>query len=100
MAPRKTKQRMDYVERGSAKHATILGLEPDPTSPLKWRLADITQYGPNVSDRFLDDVLRQKISDLTSKVPEPQSDDPFAPNYAPKMWTPKDDEDNYVTGIV
>jgi hypothetical protein len=100
MAPRKdVKQRLDYVERGSAKHATILGLEPDPSSPLKWRLADVTQYGPSVTDRFLDDVLHQKISDLTSKVPEPQSDDRSAPNYAPKMWMPKDEEDS-VQGIV
>ena len=100
MAPRKQKQRLDYVERGSAKHATILGLEPDPESKLGWRLADVTQYGPNANAQFLEDVLRQKVSDLKAKMPEIQSDDPYAPGYAPKLWMPVESEEDSVQGIV
>ena len=98
---RKTSKRIqqDYVERGSARHAAVLGLVPDPESPLKWRLDDVTAYGPNATDKFLAEILRQKVSDLTSKMPEPQTEDPFQPGYALPMWKPVGEEDE-TTGIV
>ena len=99
MARKKQELNRDYVERGSDRHAAVLGLLPDPESPLKWKLADPTLAGPNAPEAYLREVLRQKISDLTAAMPEIQSDDPWEPGYAQPMWMPVREEDA-VQGIV
>ena len=99
MARKKQERNRDYVERGSERHAAILGLVADPDSPLKWKLADPTLGGPNATENYLREILRQKINDLTSPMPEVQSDDPWEPGYAPPMWLPVAEEDS-VQGIV
>jgi hypothetical protein len=86
----------DYVEPGSPEHAAFLGLEPSSKSddtPFKaqdaqgrwWRLSDTTAFGPQVNETYLKEVLRQKLSSLDAEAPEVQSEDPFAPGYAPAM---------------
>jgi hypothetical protein len=42
-------------------------------------------------------TLRQKVSELRSAPPKPQSDDPSRPNYAPPLWVPRNSD---VDGIV
>ena len=83
-------ERPDYIRRGSPEHAAFLGLIEDESSETGYRLADTTQFGPQVTDRYLYEVLRQKVSELHSETPPIQSDDPLAPNYAPPMWQPID----------
>ena len=86
------KDRPDFVERGSDRHAAMLGLrraeEGEQLAIDGWTLEDITQYGPAASDDFLTRVLRQQVNELTSEIPEPQSRDPRSPNFAPVMWDP------------
>jgi hypothetical protein len=87
------RERADYVERGSDRHAALLGIrKADNEDELVidgWTLEDFTAYGPTVTQDFLRLVLRQKVNELTSKMPEIQSKDPLAPNFRPVMWTPK-----------
>lgn len=90
----------DFIEHGSEDHAGILGLEPcdkNDSTPYKrqdkqgcwWRLADPYGYaGIGAEPEYIQEVLRQKISELDSSMPEIQSDDPFAPGYAPPMYVP------------
>ena len=66
MARKKQELNRDYVERGSERHAAILGLIADPESPLKWRLADPTQFGPNATPAYLTEALRQKVSSCSA----------------------------------
>jgi hypothetical protein len=84
----------DYVEIGSEQHATILGLRPardDDTyvrkdaQGRKWTLVDVTAFGPQATEAYIREVLRQKVSVLDSPAPEIQSEDPFAPDYAPPL---------------
>ena len=64
---------------------------PDPDNEgLDYKLADITAFGPQVTQTYLSEVLRQKIAELSMPMPEPQSDNPRAPHYAPTMWQPRD----------
>ena len=83
---------LDYVPHGSDEQAGMLGLvkaEKDDVPQLNgWALQDITMYGPNATDKFLEQKLRQLVNDLTSKAPETQSEDPFKPHYAPPIWRP------------
>lgn len=83
---------LDYVPHGSDEHAGLLGLvkaaKDDVPQLDGWALADMTMYGPNATDKFLAQVLRQKVSELTSKAPEVQSENPMAPHYAPPIWKP------------
>ena len=81
-------ERPDYIERGSDGHASFLGLIRDEGSELGWHLADTTQFGPQVTERYLQEVLRQKVSELHSETPEFQSVSPARPFYAPPMWRP------------
>lgn len=87
----------DYVEPGSQDHAMgVLGLEPAAKSDAiqmtdkkgrAWRLMDETMFGPQVTERYLREVLRQKISELDAEPVEIQSEDPLAPGYCPPMDT-------------
>lgn len=82
---------LDYVEPGSDRHAAMLGLkkadEYDNPTQDGWALQDVTAYGPAARPEFLAQTLRQKVSELTSGPYKPQSEDPFAPNYAPPLRT-------------
>ena len=86
---------MDYVEPGSDLHAAILGLKKaedgDAYTHQGWALVDTTAFGPQATPAYIAEVLRQKVSELTSPLPEIQSDDPWAPGYAPPMIDPRPD---------
>lgn len=84
----------DYVELGSERHAAVIGLVPateQSTYKLtdkqgrEWTLADTTTWGPQATEAFIKEVLRQKVSTLDTDPIPPQSDDPFAPGYAPPI---------------
>jgi hypothetical protein len=96
-------ERLDYVKHGSDRHALMIGLrlatEDDKLVKDGWTLADMTQFGPQATDDYMREVLRQKVSELTAPTPSPQSSDPREPNYAPPMWRPNPLEGE-VTGIV
>jgi hypothetical protein len=91
----------DYVEHGSEQHAAIIGLRlaggedtyvREDSQGRKWTLVDVTAFGPQVTEAYIREVLRQKVSTLDAPPLEVQSDDPFAPNYAPPLdlryeWT-------------
>lgn len=82
----------DYVEHGSDRHAALLGLrkaeEGDEPQLEGWTLIDLTAFGPAARPEYKREVLRQKVSSLTSDAPAVQSDDPLAPGYAPPLWMP------------
>ncbi len=79
----------DHVVHGSEQHAAILGLIPDKTAPLGYRLADPTAFGPQATQAYMDEVLRQKVTTLKAGPPPmPQTKDPTKPNYAPPLWVP------------
>ena len=87
----------DYVERGSEQHAAVLLLRPaqegdayvrEDSQGRKWTLIDTTTFGPQATEAYIREVLRQKVAELDTPMPAVQSDDPFAPGYAPPMWTP------------
>ena len=87
----------NYVEHGSERHATLLGLrkatKEDSVVYEGWTLVDINAFGTNVSSAYLQETLRQRVAEL-SHAPQPkQSDDPYAANYAPEMWKPDGDDD-------
>ena len=86
--------RADYIKHGSDRHATFMGLvfaeKDDPFGYEGWKLVDRTIFGPNARPEFLTEVLRQKVSNLTSPIPTIQSDDPRKPHYAPKMIVPRE----------
>ena len=88
----KRKRNPDYVEHGSDRHAGLLGLrkaEKDDEPQLDgWALTDLTMWGPTATDKFLMQMLRQKVNELTSKPPVMQSKDPFLPHYAQPIWRP------------
>jgi len=81
------------MKPGSDEHAALLGLiraEKDYDLQFEgWRLADETAHGPNVTDRYLMNILKQHVGELTAEIVLPQSDDRHAPNYAPPAWRPK-----------
>ena len=86
------KDRLDYIEFGSDRHAEFLGLTKDegnPDNPAGWRLTDPTRWGMMARPEMLEEVLGQLIRELKSgPPPTPQSLDRRAPNYAPTMWRP------------
>ena len=87
----------DYVEHGSEQHAAVLLLRParegdayvqEDSQGRKWTLVDTTAFGPQATEAYLREVLRQKVSELDAPMPEIQSEDPLAPGYRPPMWQP------------
>jgi hypothetical protein len=82
----------DYIEHGSDRHAAMLGLKKAEAHDVPqldgWALQDVTQYGPSARPEFLEQTLRQKVSELTTPPPKMQSGDPFEPHYAPPLWQP------------
>ena len=90
----------NFIEPGSERHMAIVGLrlsdEHDTITVEgekgKYAHADLTKWGPNVRDEFLRRVLVQKVAGFeTGFGPAPQSEDPFADNYAPPLWSPEND---------
>jgi hypothetical protein len=93
--PEDPTERMDYVERGSDRHANILGLvkSDDEANVGGWALADPTHWIMiDPTGNLAKHVLRQSVSELVTPAPEVQSHDPRAPNYAPPMFRPVDFE--------
>ena len=85
-------EQVDYVEHGSDRHAGMLGLkkaaEDDKPQIDGWALEDIVSYGPTVSPEFLEQLLRQKVNELSMKIPETQSSDPLGAHFAQTIWQP------------
>jgi len=90
--PDEPDEQTDYVERGSDRHAGMLGLKKasaeDKPQVDGWALEDIVSYGPTVTPEFLDQLLQQKVNELTTEPPEMQSEDPLAQFFAPTIWQP------------
>ena len=90
--PSEPEVQTDYVAHGSDGHAGMLGLRkatPEDKPELDgWALEDIVSYGPTVSPEFLEQLLRQKVNELSMKIPKTQSSNPLAPHFAPVMWRP------------
>jgi hypothetical protein len=85
------KQNRDHIAHGSDQHAAVLGLIPDKTNELGYRLIDPTLFGPQATQGYLNEVLRQKVATLKAGIPPiPQSKSPDKPNYAPALWVPDD----------
>lgn len=85
-------EQADYVAHGSDRHAGMLGLrkaeEDDKPQLDEWALEDIVSYGPTVQPEFLERLLRQKVNELSMKIPKTQSTDPLAAHFAQTMWQP------------
>lgn len=85
--------RPDYIKPGSAAHAGLLGLrkakEKDTYVLNGWTLLDPTAFGPQATEAYIEEVLRQKVSELEAGAPPAvQSEDRTKPGYAPPMWQP------------
>jgi len=82
----------DYVVEGSPEHVAMLGLREATKDDMpQWKgyaLTDLTAWGPGASDKFLLEILKQKIAELTAPHVPIQSDDPRKPGYAPPMFVP------------
>ncbi len=81
-----------YVKPGSDRHAYLLGLTQDEESDLGWRLQDVTSWGPAARPEFLEQILVQRVNELTAPIPVIQSEDPLAANYAVPLWVPSEGE--------
>ena len=92
VSPDEPEIQTDYVERGSDRHAAMLGLKKaedfDKPQLNDWALEDIVSHGPTVNSEYLEQVLRQKVSELSTIIPITQSVDSLAPNFAPTLWQP------------
>lgn len=82
----------DFVEHGSDQHAALLGLKKatngDKPQLDGWTLEDITSWGPAATPEYLEQTLRQKVNELTAKMPKTQSRDPREAHFAPVLWRP------------
>ena len=71
-----------YIPHGSKRHMELLGLrkaEADDTIVYKGHaLADPTKYGPQATEAYLREVLRQCVNELQTA--------PVVPADAPPMW--------------
>jgi len=94
----------DFIEHGSDEHAAWLSLKRaekgDKPQYKGWTL-DGEPYGVIgwTDDQKLA-FLKQKVSSLTTLPPEVQSEDPQADFYAPTMWSPRDEDESPVSGII
>ncbi len=90
--PSEPEVQTDNVPHGSDRHAGMLGLrkakDDDKPQIDGWALEDIVSYGPTVSPEFLEQLLRQKVNELSMKIPPTQSKDPLGAHFAPVMWRP------------
>ena len=78
--------------RDTERDAIFLGLrEPTDEDEIVYKgyaLVDSTLWGPTATKDFIRQKLAQKVSNLLSETPKPQSDDITKPHYAPKIWIP------------
>jgi hypothetical protein len=83
---RRAKKKTDYIAFGSQEHANLLGLrkaEQGDTPVWKtWTLVDITMWGPNVTELFLLNQLKQRVNEF-EHAPDPK------PEGAPPRWEPQ-----------
>ena len=88
--PMRPEDRPDYIAQGSEKHAIFLGLIKAPEGETLecdgYTLLDSTLFGPNVTEKFLARILAQKVNELNTPIPVPQSKDPTKPHFAPTLW--------------
>jgi len=86
MATKDTQHNADYVPHGSPDHAAILGLRKatgeDALERDGWTLIDMTAFGPQATEAYLREVLRQKVATLKAGVPT------IPPN-APALFDPE-----------
>jgi len=92
----------DYIEHGSDDHAQLIGLrKAEPGEELQldgWTLDDRTAWGPQATESYIKEVLRQKVAEVKAGAPPmPQSKHEFEPNYAPPPWWPPE---AITTGVV
>jgi len=107
MAEAKKEQRADYIKHGSDEHAAHIGIRrskkgDDPDLVIEgWTLVDVSPYGvTGWTKEAKREFLRQKVSGFLTKPPEVQSEDPQADFYAPTMWSPRDEDESPVSGII
>ena len=87
---------VDYVQHGTEQHALLIGLrkaeDGEELVVDGWTLADRTAWGPQATESYIKEVLRQKVAEVRAgKPPASQSDDPLEPNYAPPIWKPSEE---------
>jgi hypothetical protein len=80
------------IKHGTDEHAALLGLRkaaPEDKLVLSgWTLLDMTAYGPQTTESYLTEVLRQKVSELKAGPPKHQGD-PNKAGYLPPMFNPE-----------
>ena len=83
----------DYVEHGSDQHALMLGLrkakDGEPFVVDGWTFASLTQFGAAARDFYIQQMLEERVGELRMPMGKPQSEDRWAPNYAPAMFDPE-----------
>ena len=76
----------DFIKHGSDQHAAILGLRKatpeDAYDRDGWTLVDVTAFGPQASEAYIKEVLRQKVTTLKAGPP------PIPPK-SPPLWNPE-----------
>lgn len=95
----KQDKNLNYIKPGSDRHAALLGLKRNTKEEVKereeagfrvvkWKIEDITKFGVGVTDRYLEEVLKQKVNELEAKPIPVQSESVWQPNYAQRLWLP------------
>ena len=92
----------DFVAHGSEQHANLLQIRPATDEDKyvvkgkggkSWTLMDTTAFGPQATEAYITEVLRQKVSELDAGPPQTQSEDPWAPGYCPPMIVPPEERE-------
>ena len=77
----------DYIKHGSDAHASLMGLRKakadDAVQMDGWTLQDMTMFGPQATEAFLRETLRQKVNEL-------KAGSPSVNESAPQMWSPQE----------
>jgi hypothetical protein len=83
------KRNPDYVEHGSERQASMLGLrkaeDEDELAYQGWTIVDVASFPPSTTQTWLQAYLRSKVNELLSEGPKYQSTDPRKPFYAPTL---------------
>ena len=84
---KQTVNKTRIIKHGTDEHAALLGLRKagaEDTMVLSgWTLLDMTAYGPQTTEAYLKEVLRQKVSELKAGPPKVQQLD------LPPMFNPE-----------
>lgn len=93
----------NYIEYGSPEHLRFLGLrkatEKDKIQFDGYALEDITKYPSNARPDYLEEVIKQKLSEWKTKPVMPQSRDFRQPGYAPPIFDPNPGERSDIPGV-